>query len=192
MSSQLKFSLAFLLVGMVINEGAFSALLPVCERTPAVKQALELLLKKSCETIGESDLLTVTRLAVQRKNVTKFHADDFSGLKNLDILNIRSNPYTELPEGLLKDLPRLTTLVIISTKLRHFPDDFLEHNPEIKNLHLFRNEVRSISESVFARLEKARGLKDIDLDGTLQPAEKERLLKLFPEGGSVNLSLIGG
>jgi hypothetical protein len=68
--------------------------LPVCARTPAVK--------------GEG--------------ISKFQADDFTGLANLEILNIRSNPYTELPEGLLKDLVRLKTIVIIATKLSRFPD----------------------------------------------------------------------
>lgn len=167
-----------------------SAFLPVCQRTPAVKKFLEQAVRKTCETITETDLLAVKRVAVGNEEIRTFNPDDFSGLTSLEILNIRSNPYTELPEGLLKDLIHLKTLVIISTELRHYPDDFLAYNPEIENLHVFRNNVRSISESIFLRLQNASHLKVIDFDLTLQDAERERLRRLFPEGGTVELSFI--
>lgn len=168
---------------------AHAAFLPVCDRTPAVKRFLERALAKTCENISENDLLSVRRVATET-GITEFKADDFSGLFNLEILNIRSNRYTELPEGLFKDLVNMNTLVIISTTLRHYPDDFLAYNPKIQNLHVFRNKVTSISESIFKRLEEAKDLKVVDFDDTLQPAEKERLLKMFPPGGRVELSLI--
>ncbi len=168
---------------------AHAAFLPVCERTPGVKLFLERSLAKTCENISENDLLSVKRVATGT-GITQFKADDFSGLVNLEILNIRSNRYVELPEGLFKDLVNMKTLVIISTTLRHYPDDFLAYNPRIENLHVFRNKVTSISESIFKRLENAKDLKVIDFDNTLQEAEKERLLKLFPPGGRVELSLI--
>lgn len=168
---------------------AQAAFLPVCDRTPAVKRFLERALSKTCENISESDLLTIKRVATET-GITEFKADDFTGLFNLEILNIRSNRYVALPEGLFKDLVNMKTLVIISTTLRHYPDDFLAYNPKIENLHVFRNKVTSISESIFKRLENARDLKVIDFDDTLQEAEKERLLKMFPPGGRVELSLI--
>jgi len=170
---------------------ASAALLPVCQRTAPIKAFLEQTLRKTCENITAEDLATVKRVAVGHKQITAFQADDFSGLTNLEVLNIRSNPFTTMPEGLLKDNVRLKTLVIISGDLRYYPDDFLEHNPEVTHLHLFRNKVRSISESIFQRLENAKGLKELDFDESLQTPEKERLQKLFPEGGAVQLSLIG-
>lgn len=177
---------AFLLAGSTAN----AAFLPVCQRTPAVAKFLEQTTRKTCENITAEDLLAVKRVAVQNARVTEFKADDFSGLTNLEILNIRSNPYLLLPEGLLKDLVHLKTLVIISTSLTHYPNDFLQFNPEIENLHVFRNKVQSISESIFQRLENAKHLKAIDFDDTLQAAEKERLTRMFPPGGPVELSLI--
>lgn len=172
------------------SQVAQAAFLPVCQRTPAVKKFLEQTLRKTCENITPEDLLTVKRIAVGHQNISQFQADDFTGLTNLEILNIRSNPYTTLPEGLMRDLIHLKTLVIISAALRYFPDDFLEHNPEVTHLHIFNTGLKSISESVFQRLEKARFLKEIDFDATLQSAEQERLLKIFPPNGSVILSLI--
>lgn len=167
---------------------AEAGFLPICERTTAVKVFLEETLKMDCKYISEADLASVTRVAVDHQGIKEFKADDFSGLTGLEILNIRSNPYTHLPEGLLKDLVNLKTLVIISTPLRQYPDDFLAHNPQIENLHLFQNQVRSISESALTRLEAAKNLKIIDFDDSLQAAEKARLRRHFSEGGTVELT----
>lgn len=178
------------LAGLVQGTEIHAAFLPVCERTAPIKDFLVLNLKKSCETISESDLVPVKRIAVGHRNIKEFKVDDFSGLPNLEIVNIRSNPYTLLPEGLFKNNPRLKTIVIIDADLRHYPDDFLEHNPEIENLHIFGAQVRSISESILRRLENAKHLKVMDFDEALQPAEKERLQKLFPVGGKIELNFI--
>ena len=51
----------------------------------------------------------------------------------------------------------------------------------------FRNGMKTITESVFRRLENAKGLKVIDVDNTIQQAEKERLIRAFPENGSVQV-----
>src|SRR5690606_4333995 len=81
-------------------------ILLVCDRTPQVRDwlvkqiNLEQGTDKTCEDITEDDLLTLKRVAVQRAGVTEFKVGDFTGLFNLEILNIRSNPYTSLPEGL--------------------------------------------------------------------------------------------
>ena len=183
--------LFYAITGVLLFGVEFTAqagFLPVCHRTASVKVFLEQALKKECKDITEAELGSVTRVAVANREINEFKPDDFSGLKGLEILNIRSNPYTHLPEGLLADLVKLKTLVIISTTLRHYPDDFLANNPLIENLHIFRNQVRSISESILNRLEAAKNLKVIDFDDSLQGAEKTRLRRLFPEGGRVDLA----
>src|SRR5688572_9635457 len=111
-------NLSRLLLGLSVLTGSLSptavaAIMPVCERSTPVKTVIQNLLKKDCAAITEADLLTLTRLDVSRKNIQQYHRDDFTGLGNLEILNIRSNPAPELPEGLLRDLVRLKTLVII-------------------------------------------------------------------------------
>jgi hypothetical protein len=185
----LRNKVTFSLLGFAfLGSVAQAAFLPVCQRTPAVKKFLEQTLKKPCDKIEAADLLTVKRLSTEDDNVTAFQADDFTGLANLEILNIRSGQYTHLPEGLFKDLVHLKTLVIIDTKLRHYPDDFLAYNPEMEFLHVFVNQVRSISESVLQRLENMRHLKEVDFDQALLPAEKDRLRRRFPEGGVPRLS----
>jgi Leucine-rich repeat (LRR) protein len=166
---------------------ASAEIVPVCTRTPAVKAALEALTSKTCDKIVDADLLTINRVAVNNRNIAEFKVDDFNGLTNLEILNIRSNPFTALPEGLFKPLPHLKTLVIISGQLRNYPDDYLADTPELENIHVFRNPVRSISESVFKRLEAMKNLKVLDVGAELQPAELARLKQMFPENGPVQL-----
>ena len=181
-----------LIAGLTIGFYSFfaeAAFLPVCDRTPQISAALEKLTNKKCADIVPDDLLSIKRVAVNKTGITAFKVDDFTGLTNMETLNIRSNPYTELPEGLFKDLVHLKTLVIIDTGLRNYPNDYLEFNPEIENIHVFRNPVRQISETVFSRLEHATKLKVLDVDDLLFAPEKARLQKLFPMGGAVELIL---
>ena len=118
-------------VGLLALAGnSIAAVTSVCNRTEPVKVVLEGLLKKTCESINESDLLTLTRVDVSERRIEKYHPDDFSGLGNLEVLNIRSNPAPELPEGLLRDQVRLKTIVIIGAGLRHLPDDFPAYRPK--------------------------------------------------------------
>ncbi len=182
---------AFVALALLVASSQVSAaFLPVCHRTKSVRDFIEQSLSKTCDTIVAEDLLSIKRIDVGGTNTREFKTDDFTGLTNLEILNIRSNPYTTLPEGLFTDLVNMNTLVIIATSLRYYPDDFLEHNPKMQNLHSFRNKVRSISESVLQRLEKFDALVAVDFDAALQEPEKARLLKAFPAGGRVTLDLI--
>ena len=184
----MKSRILLLLVTVSFAFQARADFLPVCQRTAAVKTALEQLTQKTCDAIGESDLANIPRVTVAGKGIKAFNADDFTGLKGLEILNIRSNPYTEFPLGLLRDLAHLKTLVIISTSLTTYPEDFLAYNPEIENLHAFRNKVTRIPEAVLRTLEKAHNLKVIDFDRKLGDAEKARLSQIFPTGGPVRLA----
>lgn len=172
----------FALVG-----NSMAAVMPVCYRSEPVKAVLQTLLKKDCGAISAEDLLTVKRLDVSRKNIQKYHADDFTGLANLEILNIRSNPAPELPEGLLRELVRLKTLVIIGAGLSKFPEDFLDSNPEVTHLHLFRLKVTAVPAAVIDRLEKMTHLVEIDLDRIINAEDKARLTQIFPQGGPVRL-----
>lgn len=176
------------LLSLFLSLPASAAMVSVCERTAPVRDFLVQTLKSPCENITEADLSNVTRVAVNRKNITAFKVGDFSGLPALEILNIMGNPYTELPEGLFAGLPKLKTIVIFDTQLKHLPDDFLEGLPALENLHLFSNPFRTVSESVFVRLAALKTLKVFDFNDSLLPAEKARARQIFPAGGPVELN----
>ena len=185
LNRQLILSIGSLFVAITSGE-ATAGFLPVCERTEAIKQNLTVQTKKACEAITPEDLLSIKRVAVNGKNISQFKAEDFSGLRNMEILNIRSNPYTELPEGLFNDLSSLNTLVIIGTQLSRYPEDFLEATPLMKQLILFRNAATTLPEAVLDRLENLRNLEFVEMDRKLEPAVQQRLNEIFPSGGPVN------
>lgn len=182
--------LYFAIVGLVFaGQNTFAAeFLPVCERTPAVRDFLSKGLEKSCDAITEADLATIKRVAVPDENISLFKVGDFSGLPNLEILNITSNPIVELQEGLFAGLPRLKTLVVFSTKIKQLPDDFLVGLDQLENIHIFDNPFRTISESVFVRLAAIKTMKVLDFNEALFAPEKARLRALYPVGGPVELN----
>ena len=174
---------------------ARAADVPLCQRTPAVTQFIVNQINetqgahKACADITADDLASLTRVDVENQNLTELKVGDFDGLPNLEILNIRSNPYTTLPEGLFKGLTKLKTLVIIGTKLRYLPDDFLADTPNLEECYCFRNQVRSISESVFQRIEANTTFTALELDSKLQPAETARLQKIAAARPGIGLLL---
>lgn len=179
--------LKLMLTAALLAVQSNAAIVPVCERTPAVRDFLLNAVKKTCDAVTESDLAPIKRVAVPNRNVSAFKAGDFSGLPALEILNIKGNPITELPAGILAELPNLKTLVLFRTKLAVLPEDFLEANPRIENLHIFANPFTTIPESVFERLAVYENLKVLDFNQALLPEQKERLQALFPAGGPVAL-----
>ncbi len=169
---------------------AAPAFTSVCERAAPIRDFVVKTLKKPCTDITEADLSMVKRIAAPRKNITELKLSDLDDLPNLEILNIKFNKLTTLPDGIFSKLPNLKTLVLLGNPIRELPDDFLEANPLLENLHLFFSPFRTISESVFARLEAMQHLRVIDISKTLNPAEAARLRKLFPAGGKVRLTFI--
>ena len=169
------------------------AFIAVCERTPAVATAIvshvnELQgTQKTCQQVTADDLATIPRVSVEYMDISQFKAGDFSGLTTLEILNIRSNPYTTLPEGLFDGLTNLKTLVIIGTSLRYLPDDFLAATPNLENIHCFRNNFRTISESVLQRFSALAHVQVIDVDDELFAPEKDRLRSIFANRPEVRL-----
>lgn len=178
--------IAAVLFSSTLSYGA--EFLPVCERTEPVKLFLETFLNKTCDAITTEDLATILRVAVPNAHITEFKDGDFTGLPNLEILNIKGNPYTTLQPGLLSDLPLLKTLVIFRTGLIAIPDDLLANNSELENLYIFGNPFRSLPDSFVTRLSQLQHLRALDFDEELPEGEKNKLIPLFPETGPTVLS----
>jgi hypothetical protein len=162
--------------------------LPVCDRTPAVKLFIERDRAKPCADITLDDLEQIKRIAVPNRQVAAFHADDFTGLPNLEILNLKGNPTLTLPEGLTSELPKLRVLVLFGNGLEELPEDFLEGNPLIEDLHIFDNPFTSVPEAVFERIELFNHWKNVDFNDALLEADKERLRARWPEDSGVFLN----
>ena len=166
----------------------------VCDRTESVAEFITQTVsgqkgtQLSCEDITSEDLLEINRVSIAFAGDTVLHSDDFSGLYGLEILNIRSNPYQFLPEGLFKDLVNLKTLVIIDTGLETYPDDFLEHTPLLENCHCFRNPLTTIDSTILERFAALQNLRVLDFDRSLNEDTKAFLESAFPSDSGVFLS----
>lgn len=163
---------------------------PVCERTKPVRLFLESSegVGKPCADISEADLVAVIRVAVPNDNIQELTVSDYSSLPNLETLNIKGNPFTTIPEGLLEQLPKLKVLVIFRTKLAQVPDNFLASNPDLEDLHIFSNPFTTLPEPVLQRLGYMTHLRTLDFNQQLDETHKERLRQLFPIGGTVELN----
>ncbi len=171
-------------LGLWISTFAQAASVPVCERTAPIAQFLEQYLAKPCAEITDADLATVPRIAVPGRGITEFKAGDFSGLPALEILNIKSNPFTSFDATLLDELPNLKTLVLLKTNLAALPEGFLAKNPLIENLYLSRNMFNTIPEAVWNRFETYEHWVELELDTELDELSGGRASKIFsPESG---------
>lgn len=176
----------FLATAGLLLAGAASAaeFLPVCERTAPVKAFLEVQLGKTCDLIAEEDLAAVKRVAVPNRQIREFKVGDFSGLPSLEILNIKGNPYTHLPEGLFAGLPNLKTIVIFRTGLVELPTDFLVGLPALENVHVFGNPFTTVSAEIIERLASLENLQVLDFNDNLQQAQKDQITASFdPDRG---------
>ena len=188
MKTSLWAAFSTLSLSMATSGAAFAESLSVCERTPAVKVFIEQALTKTCDQVTDTDLATLTRIAVPSRAVHEFKVGDFSGLPNLEILNIKGNPITQLPNGIFADLPKLKTLVIFRTQLASLPNDFLYGLDQLENLHIFANPFTTIPASVLETLGELAHLQVLDFNKALATEQQAELRQLFPEGGVVELN----
>jgi hypothetical protein len=176
-------AVAFSAAGMARAE-----VLSVCERTASVKEFIEQDQGKPCAEITEADLAAIVRVAVPDSDITEFKVGDFSGLPNLEILNVKGNPFTSLPIGVFSGLPKLKTLVIFDTQLASLPYDFLDGMDQLQDLHIFSNPFTEIPWSVWTRLARFEHLVNLDFNDALAESEKHHLQDLFPAGGQAFLN----
>ena len=160
--------------------------LPVCERTPAVRDALVRIVEKSCDEITAADLSPILYLSVRNKGagsvktgdfsglprlgaldlegnaLTALPADVFGGLGNLRHLYLNDNALTALPEGLLDGLVQLAELYLQGNALTTLPANVLDGLAKLKDIHLQDNGLTILPESVFEGL---TSLSHLDLSG---------------------------
>ena len=148
---------------------------PVCERTPQVVVEIERRLnKKKCEKITLEDLDKITFLALGNKNVEKLKPGDFSGMRNLNSIELSSNPLksiqkglfdglfvlrsltfqkcqlTTIPGGVFSDLGSLKDLYLNHNRITHLPEDAFEGLKSLTFLALNHNKIQSLPEGIFA------------------------------------------
>ncbi len=100
-----------------VKEENRSLVLPICERTEQVKQAiLDKLKKTDCNTVTEQELQAIVSLDLERKGITKLKAGDFDNLISLQLLFLSTNGLLSLPPSIFIDLISLKYVSLFANK----------------------------------------------------------------------------
>ena len=92
---------------------------PVCDRTPAVRDAIVAAVPgvTDCANVTETHLAAITSLSPFNKSITALKAGDFDGLTALTELNLNNNQISTLPAGVFDEITALTELRLDSNQI---------------------------------------------------------------------------
>ena len=126
----------------------------VCDRTEQVRDAIMAAISgvSDCSDVTTAQLASVTGLAPDNKGIRSLQSDDFSGLTALQVLRLRYNELSSLPDGVFSGLTALQDLNLHSNELSSLPDGVFSGLTALKTLHLHSNELSSLPDGVFSGL----------------------------------------
>ena len=132
----------------------------LCDRTPAVREAIEAALNDTCGFISNAELATLTGTLDLNGTVSSLKAGDFAGLSNLTTLRLRNNSrLSSLPAGIFDPLTALNTLEVKVNNLTTLPAGVFDKLTNLTDLTLDNNGLTSLSAGVFDKLTKLDTLK---------------------------------
>ena len=136
---------------------------PVCGRTPQVRDALVRATGKPCDKITAPNLAAVDpELDFFEKGLTSLKAGDFAGLSSLKILGLWYNNLRTLPAGVFKGLSDLRWLKLQGNQLGKLTVGVFEGMPNLVQLDLYGNHLNTVPAGVFKDLP---GLVFLQLNG---------------------------
>ncbi len=125
----------------------------VCERTPAVRDAIVAYLRVSdCVAVTPAQLAGIQTLELNGRGIARLAAGDFAGLSTLDELALDDNDLTELPKGLFAGLSSLDTLDLSGNDLTELPPGIFAGLSALRELWLDDNDLTALPPGVFANL----------------------------------------
>ena len=124
-----------------VRQAGEEVLVSVCQRTPAVRDAIILQLSgKPCETLTVLDLQRVFSLSFRGQSLTSLRPDDFQGLVNLSRLDLSGTAITDLaPLASLAGFALLSELYLADNGIRDLSP--LANLTQIQILDLNRNAI---------------------------------------------------
>ena len=135
-----------------------SALTPVCDRTPQVRDAIVAAVPgvNDCNDVTEAHLATITHLDLENKNILTLKDGDFDGLSALTELRLQENQLTTLPANIFSGLSALKTLYLNNNQLTSLPTTVFSGLSSLSNLYMNNNKLTSLPETVFSGLTSLR------------------------------------
>ena len=152
----MKALLATLLVAIVAVLPAKAETTNICDRTPAVRDAI--LAKVTSTDCAAVDLASVTGTLYLESELTSLKAGDFDGLGSLESLNLGDNDLATLPAGVFDGLDSLVELDLYWNLLTTLPDGVFDGLDSLEYLNLWDNELTTLPASIFNDLGNLRTL----------------------------------
>ena len=113
---------------------------PVCDRSPAVRAAVVRLAGRSgCDAVSAGDLAGIDTLALAGAGIESVRAGDFSGLDSLLLLDLSGNRVADLPGTVFTDLATLRRLDLSGNRLDSLPGAIFAGLASLAELRLAGN-----------------------------------------------------
>ena len=157
---------------LAASEPATAQIVPVCDRTPEVRDEIVRLVSgvKDCADVTEAHLAEIKGHFFDRgreqTNIGGFPGErrlppppvgelktgDFSGLSSLRVLYLDRTQLSDLPEGIFSGLSSLEFLDLARNELSSLPEGIFSGLSSLEHLSLARNELSSLPEGIFSGL----------------------------------------
>ena len=145
---------------LVMVPVAYNAGNDVCDRTPAVRDALVAVTGASgCGQVTSQKLLDVVELDLSGSGLSSVGAEDFVGLHSLRTLDLSDNSLEELPGGIFDDLLLLRTLDLSGNNLESVPAGIFDELFVLEELILSGNEFSPLPDGLFGELSRFDGIE---------------------------------
>ncbi|XP_077426934.1 vasorin-like [Vanacampus margaritifer] len=98
-------------------------------------------------------------LYVFQNGINALAQNDFTGLGDLDLLDLSQNELGEIPDGAFKKLSKLKNLDLSSNSITHISRESFSGLVQLERLYLHQNHIQSIQQDAFEGLEMLLELK---------------------------------
>ena len=127
---------------------------PVCKRTPQVRDAIVAALETPCEKIKTEELATITNLLLSNKKIKHLRPGDFDGLEQLYHLILSGNGLREIPQDIFLSTPNLGVLDLSHNYLSEATTSILNGlQSKLQHLDVQNNHIHTLILEGFTNLE---------------------------------------
>lgn len=126
--------------------------------------------QRRASTIPQGVPSSTQSLYLFLNGINVLRSEDFSGLENLEMLDLSQNKLTKLPERVFEHLTSLRNLDLSSNQITHISEECFQGMKLLERLYLYSNHIETIHPAAFNGLENLLELKLQGNQLTLLPA----------------------
>ncbi len=142
---------------MSVYQSGVVAPAKVCDRTPAIRDAIVSVVGRECDAVSEFDLLDVVFLDLSRQRIETVDTGDFTGLGNLVELRLHDNRLATIPDEAFRDLINLKILNLAGTAFTSVPTAIRQLS-SLQEIYLQSGQIEHLARNSFEGLSELRWL----------------------------------